>query len=83
MDIFKCIVPLRQSDVSPLVRLVEEEERWEAPNYSYGVLPENRRRTDQKRALRSKLRLMTGVHLSLCHDEFRQAGGISDNNNMR
>ncbi|GFY07645.1 hypothetical protein TNCV_4095151 [Trichonephila clavipes] len=39
MDVCKCIVPLRHGDTpnshrvpSPSVRLVEEEERWEAPD---------------------------------------------------
>ncbi|GFW24102.1 uncharacterized protein TNCV_4951461 [Trichonephila clavipes] len=45
MDACKCIVPLRHEDTlnsrraaSPLVRLVEREERWEAPDHPQGIL---------------------------------------------
>ncbi|GFV44834.1 uncharacterized protein TNCV_563831 [Trichonephila clavipes] len=48
MDVCKCIVPSRNGGTlnsrraaSPLVRLVEGEERWEAPDHPKGVLPLN------------------------------------------
>ncbi|GFT38260.1 hypothetical protein TNCV_764381 [Trichonephila clavipes] len=48
MDVCKCIKSLRHGDTlnsrrtaSPLVRLVEEEERREAPDHPQGVLPQN------------------------------------------
>ncbi|GFW94387.1 uncharacterized protein TNCV_1433221 [Trichonephila clavipes] len=48
MGVCKCIVPLRHGGTlnsrraaSPLVRLVEGEERWEAPDQPQGVLPQN------------------------------------------
>ncbi|GFS98792.1 cullin-4A [Trichonephila clavipes] len=49
MDVCKCIEPLRyggctlnsRRTASPLVRLMEGEERWEAPDPSQGVLPQN------------------------------------------
>ncbi|GFV11681.1 uncharacterized protein TNCV_976701 [Trichonephila clavipes] len=48
MDVCKCIVPVGHGDTlnsrqaaSPLVRLVEGEERWETPDHSRGVLPQN------------------------------------------
>ncbi|GFS98594.1 uncharacterized protein TNCV_2987261 [Trichonephila clavipes] len=49
MDVCKCIVPLRHGGTlnsrqatSPLVRLVEGEERWETPDAHFqGVLPLN------------------------------------------
>ncbi|GFT24557.1 uncharacterized protein TNCV_3253571 [Trichonephila clavipes] len=48
MDICKCIVPLWQGGTlnisrasSPLVRLVEGEERWEVSDPPQGVLPQN------------------------------------------
>ncbi|GFV58727.1 uncharacterized protein TNCV_3730651 [Trichonephila clavipes] len=48
MDVCKCIVPARhggtlksRQTASPLVRLVEEEERWEAAYHLQSVLPLN------------------------------------------
>ncbi|GFY35210.1 hypothetical protein TNCV_5045841 [Trichonephila clavipes] len=48
MHVCKCIVPSRHGGTlnslraaSPLVRLVEGEERWEAPDNSQGVLSQN------------------------------------------
>ncbi|GFV30349.1 uncharacterized protein TNCV_98241 [Trichonephila clavipes] len=48
MDVYKCIVPLRHEGTlnsrraaSPLVRLVEGDERWEALTLPQGVLPQN------------------------------------------
>ncbi|GFY01326.1 hypothetical protein TNCV_5077921 [Trichonephila clavipes] len=78
MDACKCIMPSRHGDTlnsrgatSPLVRLVEGEERWLAltsTSLKIGVEP-------SKIALSPvwclKLRLMTGEQLSPCHDEFR------------
>ncbi|GFT81915.1 uncharacterized protein TNCV_3908891 [Trichonephila clavipes] len=57
MDVCKCIVPSRQGGgtlnsrraTSPLVRLVDGEERWEAPDHPQGVLPQNWGRTEQNR----------------------------------
>ncbi|GFS50367.1 uncharacterized protein TNCV_1638591 [Trichonephila clavipes] len=53
MDVCKCIVPSRhwvtlnsRRAASPLVRLVEGEERWEAP-----VLPQNWGETEQNRTV--------------------------------
>ncbi|GFY21637.1 hypothetical protein TNCV_1167821 [Trichonephila clavipes] len=44
----KCIMPLQyggtlnsRQDASSLARLVEGKERWEAPDYTEGVLPQN------------------------------------------
>ncbi|GFV56396.1 uncharacterized protein TNCV_855491 [Trichonephila clavipes] len=58
MDVCKCIVPSRQGGTlnsrraaSPLVRLVEEEERWEAPDHPQGVLPQNWGGTEQNRTV--------------------------------
>ncbi|GFW50623.1 hypothetical protein TNCV_2889251 [Trichonephila clavipes] len=36
---------------SPLVRLVEDEERWEAPDHHQGVLPQNWGGTEQNRTI--------------------------------
>ncbi|GFU06187.1 uncharacterized protein TNCV_4764971 [Trichonephila clavipes] len=48
MDVYKCIVPLRhwstlnsRRAASPLVRLLEGQERWEALDYFQGVLSQN------------------------------------------
>ncbi|GFV07982.1 uncharacterized protein TNCV_2402931 [Trichonephila clavipes] len=48
MDVCKCTGPLRHGGTlssrraaSPLVRLVEGEERWEASDDPQGVLPQN------------------------------------------
>ncbi|GFW36150.1 uncharacterized protein TNCV_4930121 [Trichonephila clavipes] len=48
MDVCKCIVPSHERGTlnsrranSPLVRLVEREERWEASDHPQGVLPQN------------------------------------------
>ncbi|GFY03115.1 uncharacterized protein TNCV_981201 [Trichonephila clavipes] len=56
MDVCKCIVPLRHGGTlnsrrapSPLVWLVEGEERWEAPDNPQGFLPLNWCGTEQKR----------------------------------
>ncbi|GFV60309.1 transposable element Tcb1 transposase [Trichonephila clavipes] len=56
MDVSKCIVPLRRESTlnnrqaaSHLVRLVEEEERYEAHDHLQGVIPLNRGGTEQKK----------------------------------
>ncbi|GFW11234.1 uncharacterized protein TNCV_3807541 [Trichonephila clavipes] len=48
MDVCKWIVPSRNGGTlnshraaSPLVRLVEEEKRWEAPDHPQSILPQN------------------------------------------
>ncbi|GFV33403.1 uncharacterized protein TNCV_4164401 [Trichonephila clavipes] len=48
MDVCKWIVPSRHGGTlnshraaSPLVRLVEEEKRWEAPDHPQSILPQN------------------------------------------
>ncbi|GFT24381.1 uncharacterized protein TNCV_3252291 [Trichonephila clavipes] len=58
MDVCKCIVPLRhwgalnnRRAASPLVWLVEGEERWEAPGHSQGFLPPNWGGTEQNRTV--------------------------------
>ncbi|GFX84009.1 hypothetical protein TNCV_4858171 [Trichonephila clavipes] len=83
MDVFKCMMPLRHEgilnsrrNVSPLVRLVEREGRWEAPDLLHGVLPQNWERYWVKFGKLSpvwylKLQLRTGVHLALCRAVFR------------
>ncbi|GFT07766.1 hypothetical protein TNCV_1213731 [Trichonephila clavipes] len=37
--------------LGPLVRLVEEEKRWEAPNHPQGVLPQNWGGTEKNRTV--------------------------------
>ncbi|GFW80964.1 uncharacterized protein TNCV_3780431 [Trichonephila clavipes] len=58
MDVCKCKVPSRLGGtlnsrrvISSLVRLVEGEERWEAPDHSQGVLPLNLGGTEQNRTI--------------------------------
>ncbi|GFU56993.1 uncharacterized protein TNCV_1778671 [Trichonephila clavipes] len=58
MDVCKCIVPLRHGGTldsrqasRPLVRLVEEEESWEASGHAKGFLPLNRGGTEQTPAV--------------------------------
>ncbi|GFW67199.1 uncharacterized protein TNCV_4032111 [Trichonephila clavipes] len=48
MDVCKCIVPSQHGGTlnsrraaNPLMRLVEVEERWEAPDHPQCVLPQN------------------------------------------
>ncbi|GFV15431.1 uncharacterized protein TNCV_4834571 [Trichonephila clavipes] len=48
MDVCKCIVPLQHGGTltsrratSPLLRLMEGDEMWEAPGNSQGFLPQN------------------------------------------
>ncbi|GFU72792.1 uncharacterized protein TNCV_3712151 [Trichonephila clavipes] len=54
MDVYKCIVPLRHGGTlnsrqaaSPLVWLMEREERWKAPGHPHGFLPLNWGETEQ------------------------------------
>ncbi|GFW27471.1 uncharacterized protein TNCV_163141 [Trichonephila clavipes] len=60
---------------SPLVWLVEGEERWVAPGHPQGFLPLNWGETEQNRTVTGmvqKLRLTTGVTiLALSLDKFR------------
>ncbi|GFY00692.1 uncharacterized protein TNCV_2140851 [Trichonephila clavipes] len=60
MDVCKCIVPSRHEGTlnsrratSPLMRLVEEEERSEAPDHHQGVLPQNWDETELNRSVTS------------------------------
>ncbi|GFW95531.1 uncharacterized protein TNCV_1722321 [Trichonephila clavipes] len=71
MDVCKGIVPARHGGTlnssrvaSPLVRLVEGQERWDAPDHPQGVLPQNRGETELNRSVTvwfSRLWLTTGV----------------------
>ncbi|GFW24598.1 cullin-4A [Trichonephila clavipes] len=80
MDVCKCILPSRHGGTlnsrraaSPLVRLVEGEERWEAPDQPQGV-PQNWGETEINRPVTCmvlKATVNDGRHLALCHDEFR------------
>ncbi|GFW45380.1 uncharacterized protein TNCV_4734871 [Trichonephila clavipes] len=59
---------------SLLVRLVEEEERWEAPDHPQGVLPQNWGESELNRSVTCMVLKATANdrrHLALCHDEFR------------
>ncbi|GFV20083.1 uncharacterized protein TNCV_4193821 [Trichonephila clavipes] len=56
MGVCKCVVPSRQGGTlnsrraaSPLIRVVEGEERWETSDHPPGVLPENWGGTEQNR----------------------------------
>ncbi|GFW14311.1 cullin-4A [Trichonephila clavipes] len=58
MDVCKCIVPPRHGGTlnshlaaSHLVRLVEEEGKWEVPDHSQGVLPQNWSGTEKNRTV--------------------------------
>ncbi|GFS77388.1 uncharacterized protein TNCV_4566211 [Trichonephila clavipes] len=73
IDVFKCIVSLRHGNTlnfrraaSPLVRLLEEEERLEASEHTQGVLPQNWDETQPQIVVSpawcSKLRKTTGVN---------------------
>ncbi|GFX55171.1 uncharacterized protein TNCV_1156321 [Trichonephila clavipes] len=86
MDVCKCIVPSMHGGIlnsrqatSPLVRLVEVEERWEAPDHSQKVLPQNWGETELNRSVTSMVLKATANdrrHLALC-----RSGGSSNNNN--
>ncbi|GFW41871.1 uncharacterized protein TNCV_5801 [Trichonephila clavipes] len=58
MDVCKCIEPSRQGGIlnsrratSPLVRLLEGEERLGAPDHPQNVLPQNWDGTEQNRTV--------------------------------
>ncbi|GFX63869.1 uncharacterized protein TNCV_4345841 [Trichonephila clavipes] len=58
---------------SPLDRLVEGEDMWEAPDYLQGVLPQNWSETELNRSVICivlKATVNDMRHLALCHDEF-------------
>ncbi|GFV86196.1 uncharacterized protein TNCV_671931 [Trichonephila clavipes] len=81
MDVCKYIVPSRHEgtlnssrDASPIVRLVEGKERWEAPDHPQGVLPLNWGETELNRSVICMVLKATAndrCHLALCHDEYR------------
>ncbi|GFY26634.1 uncharacterized protein TNCV_2879621 [Trichonephila clavipes] len=81
MDVCNCIVPERHGGTlnsrraaSPLVRLVEREERWEASDHPQSVLPLNWGRIEPNRTVTLMVLKATANdrrHLALCHDEFR------------
>ncbi|GFX37641.1 uncharacterized protein TNCV_3201641 [Trichonephila clavipes] len=81
MDVCKCIVPSRHGGTlnshratSPLVRLVEREERWEDPDHPQGILPQNWGETELNRSVTCMVLKATANdrrHLAICHDEFR------------
>ncbi|GFS57581.1 uncharacterized protein TNCV_1402321 [Trichonephila clavipes] len=82
MGICECIVPSRHGGTlnrrraaSPLVSLVEREERREAPNHPQGVLPRNWGKTELNRSVTCMVLIATANdrrHLALSHDEFRR-----------
>ncbi|GFV59178.1 uncharacterized protein TNCV_2339191 [Trichonephila clavipes] len=58
---------------SPLVRWVEEEERWETPDDPQGILPQNWSETEQNRSIACIMLKATANdrrYLALYHDEF-------------
>ncbi|GFX78588.1 uncharacterized protein TNCV_30281 [Trichonephila clavipes] len=81
MDVCNCIVPSRHGGTlnsrraaSPLVRLVEGEERWEALDHPQNVLPQNWGETEQNRPVTCMVLKASANdmrHLALCNDEFR------------
>ncbi|GFY34659.1 uncharacterized protein TNCV_1373501 [Trichonephila clavipes] len=81
MDVCKCIVSLRKGGTlnsrraaSHLVRLVEGEERWEAPDHPQGVLPQNWGEIVLNRSVTHmvlKVMVNDRCHLALSHDEIR------------
>ncbi|GFT70908.1 cullin-4A [Trichonephila clavipes] len=81
MDVCKRIAPAWHESTlnsrraaSPLVRLVEGEERWEAPDHPQGVLPQNWSETELNHSVTCMVFKATTNdrhHLALCHNEFR------------
>ncbi|GFV73092.1 uncharacterized protein TNCV_299291 [Trichonephila clavipes] len=81
MDVCKSIAHSRHVVIlnsrrvaSPLVRLMEGEERWEAPDLPQGVLPLNWGETERNRYVTCMVLKATANdrrNLALCHDEFR------------
>ncbi|GFU44577.1 uncharacterized protein TNCV_1506851 [Trichonephila clavipes] len=99
MDVCKCIVSARHGGTlhsrrasSPLVRLVEGEERRETSDHPHSVLPLNWGGIEPNRTVSCMVHKATANdrhHLALCHDEFHaprsglcRSGGISNNNNI-
>ncbi|GFU75299.1 uncharacterized protein TNCV_4755581 [Trichonephila clavipes] len=97
MNVRKCIVPVRhrgtlnsRQATSPLMRLAEGVERWEALT-TPGVLPQNWGGNEPNCTVTYMVVKATANdrrHFALCHDEFReprsglcQSGGISNNKN--
>ncbi|GFY32478.1 uncharacterized protein TNCV_3559861 [Trichonephila clavipes] len=80
MDVCKCIVPSRHGGtlnsrraVSSLVRLVEVEGRWEAPDHPQGDLPQNWGETELNNSvtcLGLKATANDRRHTAFCSDEF-------------
>ncbi|GFU57107.1 uncharacterized protein TNCV_1779701 [Trichonephila clavipes] len=59
---------------TPLMRLVDGEERWEASDHPQSVVPLNWGGTEPNRTVSCMVLKATDNdrrHLSLCHDEFR------------
>ncbi|GFT97583.1 uncharacterized protein TNCV_1034231 [Trichonephila clavipes] len=59
---------------SPLVKSVEGEQRWEAPDHPQGVLPLTWGETKLNRSVTCMMLKVSAYdrrHLALCHDEFR------------
>ncbi|GFX41213.1 uncharacterized protein TNCV_2219111 [Trichonephila clavipes] len=99
MYVCKCIVPARHGgnqnsrrSASPLVRLMEGEERWEASEHPQSVFPLNGVGNEKNRTVTCmgfKATANDRRHLALCHDESRgprfglcRSGGIGNNNNI-
>ncbi|GFV49328.1 uncharacterized protein TNCV_3630141 [Trichonephila clavipes] len=80
MDVCKCIVSSRHEGTlnsrrvaRTLVRLVEKEERWEAPDHPQDVLPQNWGETELNRSVTCVVLKATANdrrHLAPCHEEF-------------
>ncbi|GFU53232.1 uncharacterized protein TNCV_2952731 [Trichonephila clavipes] len=100
MEVCKCIVPSRHGGTlnscraaSPLVRLVEGEERWEVFDHPQSVLPLNWGGTELNRTITCMVLKATANdrrHIVHCHDEFRgpqsglcRSGGISNNSSNK
>ncbi|GFX69943.1 uncharacterized protein TNCV_2079231 [Trichonephila clavipes] len=93
MDVCKCIVPSRhwgslnsRRATSPLVRLVEGEERWESPDDPQGILPQNWGKIELNRAVtcvpsqRSSIPLRTETHRLLKCPSFNTRLSGTDGN---
>ncbi|GFW01983.1 uncharacterized protein TNCV_1148631 [Trichonephila clavipes] len=80
MDVRKCIVPSQHGSTlnsrratSPLVKLGEGGDKWEAPDHPQGVLPQNWGETELSHSVTCMvLKAMANDrrHLALCHDDF-------------
>ncbi|GFW64745.1 uncharacterized protein TNCV_4450471 [Trichonephila clavipes] len=60
---------------SPLVKLMEGEEKWDAPHHQQRVLPQNWGETELNRSVTFLVLKVTANdrrHLALCHTEFRR-----------